>query len=40
MLAVVFRAGTLDKLKEARALITESGYPISLQVSTEEGSSR
>ena len=29
-----FRAGTLDKLKEARALINESGYPISLQVRT------
>jgi len=27
-----FIPGTLDKLKEARALITESGYPISLQV--------
>merc|ERR1719393_832990 len=27
-----FIPGTLDKLKEARALINESGYPISLQV--------
>merc|ERR1711892_1504116 len=27
-----FIPGTLDKLKEARALITESGYPTSLQV--------
>ena len=27
-----FIPGTLDKLREARALITESGYPISLQV--------
>merc|ERR1712128_333357 len=30
---LVFNPGTsLDKLREARALITESGYPISLQV--------